>query len=48
MVADIELDDGQATHVGDGVFVVFQNDERGGAQSVVITENDLRALLAAF
>lgn len=43
----IKLRDGQAELMGEGVAVVLQKDERGQAQSVVLTPEDLRALLAA-
>jgi hypothetical protein len=43
----IALKDGHAELMGDGVAVVVQKDERGRAQSVVVTAEDLKALLAA-
>lgn len=45
MVDDIQLDDGSATLMGSGVFVVFQTDEEGVIHSVVLTEADLRRML---
>jgi hypothetical protein len=42
----VELVDGAASVMGDGVLVVCQRDGRV-AQSVVLTVNDLRAMLAA-
>lgn len=44
----IELQDGDADYMGDGVFLVRQHDERGQVQSVGLSEGDLRAMLAAI
>ncbi len=41
------LADGIAQHMGDGVIVLCQKDTERGPQSVVVTEADLRRLLAA-
>ncbi|HUD29817.1 MAG TPA: hypothetical protein VMQ93_13165 [Novosphingobium sp.] len=46
MKNDVKLNDGEAQHMGDGAFVLLQRDERGRAQHVVVTEDDLRRLLA--
>lgn len=43
----LPLSNGVAENMGEGVFVVFQEDDRGVAQSVVLTAKDLEALLAA-
>lgn len=43
----IALNDGEAADMGEGVFVVMQKDEKGAAQSVVLTKGDLEQLLAA-
>lgn len=37
-----------AESMGDGVIVLLQRDEHGKAQSVVVTEEDLRRLLASI
>lgn len=42
-----ELSDGEANYTGDGFFLVCQRDEYGEAQSVGLSANDLRAMLAA-
>lgn len=47
MTMTIELTDGHAELMGEGVAVLVQKDERGQVQSVVVTADDLRALLAA-
>ncbi|MDE2412565.1 MAG: hypothetical protein KGM18_12400 [Sphingomonadales bacterium] len=44
----IQLADGAATNMGDGVFALTQKDEHGFAHSVVVTEEDLRALVASL
>ncbi|OWK31791.1 hypothetical protein SPMU_01090 [Sphingomonas mucosissima] len=41
----INLAEGRATMIGDGVFVVFQDSDEG-LQNVVLTRSDLEALLA--
>ncbi len=46
--AAIGLQDGEAHHMGEGVFVLTQRCERNQPQSVVIQEDDLRRLLAAL
>lgn len=43
----ITLQDGHAELMGEGVAVLLQKDERGRAQNVVVTAEDLRALLQA-
>ncbi len=46
----IELEDGTAERMGDGIFVVLQRDataKRAKMQNVVLTRADLEALLAA-
>ena len=40
----VELLDGEAEAMGEGVFVVRQTDERGAVQSVVLTSEDLRRM----
>ena len=45
MATDIQLDDGAAQHMGDGVFVLCQRDEHGTQQSVTLTREDLERLL---
>ena len=42
----IGLVDGEAEHMGDGVFVLFQTVD-GEVHSVVLQRGDLQALLAA-
>ncbi len=42
----IQLVDGEAQPMGDGVFVVCQTSDEG-AQNVVLTKADLEALLSA-
>jgi hypothetical protein len=44
----IELQDGEADYMGDGFYLVRQRDERGEGQSVGLSEDDLRAMLAAI
>lgn len=44
----IELKDGEADYMGDGIFLVCQRDEHGAGQSVGLSEDDLRAMLAAL
>lgn len=48
MMTNLQLADGVAEYMGDGVFVLAQKDERGSAQSVVVTVEDLRRLTAAL
>jgi hypothetical protein len=43
----IDLADGVAVPMGEGVFVICQKDERGAAQSVVLTGEDLTRLVGA-
>lgn len=43
----IALKDGHAELMGEDVVVIIQKDEHGQAQSVVVTADDLKALLAA-
>ncbi len=43
----IPLLDGVAEVMGEGLFIVIQPDEFGVIQSVVLTPDDLRAMLAA-
>ena len=48
-VPTIELEDGKAEYMGDGVFTVLQRDATtrdGKMQSVVLTRQDLEAMLA--
>lgn len=40
-----ELVDGIATHMGEGIFIVIQEDCDGVCQSVVLTPSDLRSML---
>ncbi|EJL35291.1 hypothetical protein [Novosphingobium sp. AP12] len=47
MKTEIKLNDGEAQHMGHGVFVLLQRDEYGRAQNVVVTEDDLRRLLGS-
>ncbi len=44
-MTEVQLNEGVAQHMGEGVFVLCQKDERGRPQSVVVTEEDLRVLL---
>ena len=44
----IELQDGEANYMGDGFYLVCQRDEQGAGQSVGLSEDDLRAMLAAI
>ena len=44
----IQLEDGTATTMGDGVFVIAQWDEHDMPQSVVVNVEDLRKMLAAL
>jgi hypothetical protein len=46
MQTELELNEGEAQHMGDGVFVLLQRDERGRPQNVVVTKDDLQRLLA--
>ena len=46
MVMGIVLSDGFATYVGDGFYALAQNDEYGLPQSVVISIDDIAAILA--
>lgn len=41
------LDGGKAVSMGDDTFVLMQNDQERGRQSVVLTREDLERLLAA-
>ncbi|SNS48387.1 hypothetical protein SAMN06295912_107120 [Sphingomonas laterariae] len=43
----IELTDGHAERMDDGVFVVIQRDHLGAVSDVVMTRVDLERLLAA-
>lgn len=43
----IALIDGEAHHMGDGVFVITQRCENNEPQSVVLQEDDLRRLLGS-
>lgn len=43
----IELTDGHAERMDDGVFVVIQRDHLGAVNDVVMTRADLERLLAA-
>ena len=43
----VKLSDGEAQHMGEGVFVLLQRDERGRPQNVVVTEDDLRRILTS-
>ena len=48
-VPTIELEDGKAEYMGDGVFTVLQRDATtrdGKMQSAVLTRQDLEAMLA--
>lgn len=47
MAKKINLTDGEAHYMGEGVVIVLQKDERGVAQNVVLTRDDLRLLLEA-
>jgi hypothetical protein len=42
----IDLVDGEARSMGEGVFVLLQNSE-DGPQSIILQRSDLEALLAA-
>lgn len=42
----IHLQDGIAECMGQGLFIVFQTDDQGVPQSLVLTETDLRIMLA--
>lgn len=44
----ILINDGEAHHMGEGVFVLLQRDEKKKPQSVVVTADDLRHLLASL
>lgn len=46
MVNEVKLAEGIAEPMGDGVFVLLQASDEG-PQSVVLTADDLRRLLAA-
>jgi hypothetical protein len=43
----VKLIDGVAEHMGDGMFVLIQKDERGSPQNVVVAREDLERMLAA-
>ncbi len=45
--ANVKLADGVAISMGDGVFVLTQ-DSDNGPQDVVVTADDLRAMLATI
>lgn len=47
MTIMMELQDGEADYMGDGFFLVCQRDEYGEVQSVGLSADDLRAMLAA-
>ena len=42
-----ELSNGEANYMGDGFFLICQRDEYGASQSVGLSADDLRAMLAA-
>jgi hypothetical protein len=44
----IELADGVACHMGDGVFAVMQIDDQGTRHCVVQTEADMETMLASL
>lgn len=44
----ISLHQGEAHHMGDGVFVLLQRDEKNQPQSVAVTAHDLRTLLGSL
>jgi hypothetical protein len=44
----IALQDGEARHMGGGVFVLLQRDEKRRPQNVAVTADDLRRLLASL
>lgn len=44
----INLGEGVAHYMGDGVFVLCQQDAERGPQSVVVTEDTLQRLRAAL
>ena len=48
MTTMIELQDGEADYMGNGFYLVRQRDEQGAGQSVGLSEDDLRAMLAAI
>lgn len=43
----VDIEDGTADYMGDGMFVLHRRDERNLRQSVAISRQDLEALLAA-
>lgn len=45
-MTNLQLADGAAAHMGDGVFVLCQADAERGPQSVVVTLEDLQRLAA--
>ena len=42
---EVQMAEGVAQHMGEGTFVLCQQSDEG-SQSVVVTEDDLRRLLA--
>lgn len=40
----VALADGDAEHLGDGIYILHQEDEAGEAQPVVLQPSDIRAL----
>ncbi len=48
MPLSFNITDGTVQHMGDGVLLIMQNDETDGSvQNVVLTRDDLVAMLAA-
>jgi hypothetical protein len=47
MSDDLALNDGGAVSMGNGVWVIRQDDEHGVSQNVVLTRADMEAMLAA-
>ncbi len=47
MSNQVQLADGTATHMGEGVFVIQQRDDQDRPQSVVVTTKDMGRLLRA-
>lgn len=43
----LQLADGSATYMGEGIFVITQRDELGAAHHVVVSRDDLQRLLVA-
>lgn len=47
-IPPIPLEEGEAEHLGDGIFLVRQTDDDGLLQIVSLTEQDMRRMLATI